>query len=234
MTQGYPVTVRNLQAGDVDQIIDISRLVYPKSRPWRIDQLTSHLERFPEGQFVAADTATGRLLGMASSLVIRWDTYAMADDWRTFTERGMFTNHDPEGGRTLYAAEVMVRPDAQRRGVGTTLYAARRELVTRLGLRRIRGAARLRGYHRVVDAMSAVEYVQRVVRGEQQDPTLSFQLRHGFEVIAVVSNYLPNDPESHGWAAVFEWMNPGFAGEPAPPDRDPRFLRAPAPDHDSE
>lgn len=230
MSRRPPVVARNLRHEDIEGVIEISRRVYPESRPWRPDQLASHIERFGEGQFVAEETASGTLLGLASSLIIRWDGYRVDDDWRTFTDRGMFTNHDPEGGKTLYAAEVMVRPDAQRRGVGSVLYQARRGLVERLGLRRIRGAGRLRGYHRVADRMSAVDYVRAVVRGEQRDPTLSFQLRHGFEVIAVVSNYLPNDPESLGWAAVFEWLNPSFEGEPAPPDRDPRFLRPAAPD----
>ena len=230
MTSGPSIAARNLRFEDVDQIIEVSRLVHPGSRPWRREQLESHLERFPEGQFVAEDASTGNILGLASSLIIRWDTYRIEDDWRTFTDCGMFTNHDPEGGRTLYAAEVMVRPDAQRRGVGSALYAARRELMARLGLRRIRGAGRLRGFHQVADRMGAVEYVQGVVRGTLHDPTLSFQLRHGFEVIAVVSNYLPHDPESQGWAAVFELLNPDFIGEPAPADRDMRFTRPPPPE----
>lgn len=221
---GPDVRVRTLRAEDFDAVIALSRRVYPDSPPWRRDQLASHLERFPEGQLVAEDAA-GAVLGLASSLIIRWDTYRIDDDWRTFTDRGMFTNHDPEHGRTLYAAEVMVDPDAQRRGVGSALYAARRELVQRLGLRRTRGAGRLRGYHRVADRMGPVEYVQAVVRDELHDPTLSFQLKHGFEVIAVVSNYLAHDPESLGWAAVFEWLNPRLAHLADPAERDPRFAR---------
>jgi len=225
---GRPTTlVRILRPEDFDQVIEMSRLVYPDSPPWRRDQLASHLERFAEGQFVAVDAKTGHVLGIASSLILRWDTYRVNDDWRTFTARGTFTNHDPKRGRTLYAAEIMVRPDAQRRGVGSKLYAARRELVERLGLRRIRGAGRLRGYHRVAHRMGAVEYVQRVVRGELHDPTLTFQLKHGFDVIAVASNYLANDSESLGWAAVFEWLNPRLTHLADPRERDPRFARKP-------
>jgi len=104
----------------------------------------------------------------------------------------------------------------QRRGIGKKLYAARRELVRRLGLRRSRAGARLRGYHRRAAKMSPEEYVAAVVRGELRDPTLSFQLREGFEVLAVVNSYLRNDPESLGYAAIIEWLNPDFA---RPPDR---------------
>jgi predicted N-acetyltransferase YhbS len=120
----------------------------------------------------------------------------------------MFTNHDPENGRTLYGAEVMVDPELQGSGIGSRLYAARFDLARRLGLRRIRAAARLRGYHRFANHWTADEYVSRVRKGEIKDPTLSFQIKQGFEVLGVVGGYLRHDPESLGYAAVIEWQNP--------------------------
>lgn len=120
----------------------------------------------------------------------------------------MFTNHDPVNGRTLYGAEVMVLPNRRRLGIGKALYAARRALVEQLGLLRIRAGARLRGYYRYADRMSAGEYAAAVVRSEVDDPTLTFQLKQGFTVLAVISGYLRHDPESLGWAAIIEWLNP--------------------------
>jgi GNAT superfamily N-acetyltransferase len=119
----------------------------------------------------------------------------------------MFTNHDPKG-RTLYGAEVMVHPSMQRRGVGKKIYQARRDLIQRLGLLRIRAGGRLNGYFKYAEEMSAEEYVKRVINGELKDPTLSFQLKEGFSVLAVVPNYLPHDKESLGFAAIIEWINP--------------------------
>jgi GNAT superfamily N-acetyltransferase len=159
---------------------------------------------------------------MAASLVIRWSHYALSSPWREVTANGTFMNHDPSG-RTLYGAEVLVRPDLQRRGIGAALYKARRQLCARLGLVHIRAAARLRGYHSYAARMTAEEYVMRVVRGLLKGPTLSFQLRQGFRVLAVVPNYLQHDSESLGNAAVIEWLNEAVAG---PEDRgahDPRF-----------
>jgi hypothetical protein len=108
----------------------------------------------------------------------------------------------------------MVSPGRRGLGIGKAIYAARRDLTVRLGLARIRAGARLRGYHRVAHRMSAADYVDRVVRGLYRDPTLSFQLREGFRVLGVAENYLRNDPESLGWAAVIEWLNPDV---PQPP-----------------
>lgn len=200
------VSVRNTQDADIDGIIALSRRVYPTSPPWSRDQLASHLRVFPEGQFVAIEDGT--IVGMAASLIVLWDDYDAETNWRDFTDGGMFTNHDPVHGRTLYGAEVMVDPDRQGKGIGKKLYEARRELTIRLGLRRIRAGARLRGYHRVAKEMSAAEYAALVERGELYDPTLTFQLRRGFRVIAVVAGYLRHDPESLGYAAVIEWINP--------------------------
>ena len=45
---------------------------------------------------------------MAASLVISWDDYEVTGTWGDFTDRGLFTNHDPVNGRTLYGAEVEV------------------------------------------------------------------------------------------------------------------------------
>jgi GNAT superfamily N-acetyltransferase len=219
------ITVRNTRPDDFAGIIELCQLVYRETPPWRIEQLASHLTVFPEGQLVAVDTETGRAVGMAASLIVRWDDYGMDHTWRDVTAVGMFTSHDPQNGRTLYGAEVMVDPSLQRSGIGSKLYAARRALADRLGLRRIRAAARLRGYHRHADKMTAEDYVIKIVRGELKDPTLSFQLKHGFEVIGVVSEYLRHDSESLGYAAVIEWLNPAVTKPSDTSHRDRRFVR---------
>lgn len=223
------IIVRNTQPEDFETVIAICQRVYPHAPPWRPDQLASHHRLFPEGQCVAVRLNPEETVGYSASLIVRWDDYEDTDTWHDFTDRGMFTNHDPENGRTLYGAEVMVDPSAQRTGVGAHLYRARRRLAMRLGLLRIRAAARLRGYHRHARKMSAQEYVIKVVRKELRDPTLSFQLREGFDVVRVVSGYLEHDPESLGCAAVIEWLNPLLARPEDSAKRDPRYARLPEP-----
>ncbi len=227
------IRVRNTRPEDFDPIIEICTRVYSHSLPWGRDQLASHLAVFPEGQLVAVaagqgeegeEEGGGQVVGMAASLIVLWDDYDVDANWRDFTDRGFFTNHDPEG-RTLYGAEVMVDPDIQGRGIGSDLYRAREELVRRLGLRRIRAGARLRGYHEWADRLSAEEYVERVVRGEIRDPTLSFQLNRGFEVLAVVEDYLHSDPASRGHAALIEWINPDTVTPADLAGRTPPFRR---------
>jgi len=219
------IVVRNTERRDFAEIGGLTARVYPGAPPWNERQLSSHLALFPEGQLVAVEEPGGAIVGMAASLIILWDDYQHHMSWKEFTDHGMFTNHDPENGRTLYGAEVMVEPSMQRRGVGRKLYHARRALVERLGLLRIRAGARLRGYHRYAHRMTAEEYVVQVVGGKVKGPTLSFQLREGFEVIDVVKDYLGMDPESLGYAALIEWINHEIAKPEDTAHRNPRYLR---------
>jgi GNAT superfamily N-acetyltransferase len=206
-TERRSVVVRQTTAADFAGIIALTQAIYPGAPSWTEAQLAAHLQVFPEGQMVAVDEATGEVVGMAASLIVLWDGYELTTSWRDFTASGTFANHDPVHGRTLYGAEIMVSPALQGSGVGTQLYAAREALARRRGLLRIRAGARLRDYHHHAQHLTAEEYVAAVVRGELVDRTLTFQLRRGFRVLGVVSNYLRHDPESRGYAAVIEWVN---------------------------
>ncbi len=205
------VIVRNTRIQDFDGIIALCRRIYPGILPWKKEQLENHLAVFPEGQFVAVDPETGELAGMSASLVVRWDDYDTKSNFKDFTDGGYFKNHDMADGKTLYGAEIMVNPEWRGQGVGAKLYNARFELAKRLRLLRIRAGSRLRGYHKYAERMSAEEYTARVCRGELSDSTLSFQLSRGFRVLTVVSNYLPGDTESQGYAAIIEWLNADVA-----------------------
>lgn len=199
-----------MQPADFSGITALCEHTYPGSPPWTERQLSRHLEIFPEGQLVAVDRNRD-IVGYAASLIVFWNDYTMDAPWKEFTDGGMFTNHNPVQGRTLYGAEVMVHPEMRGSGVGGRLYDARRALTERLGLLRIRAGARLRNFHKHAARMGAEDYVRDVVRGALRDPTLSFQINRGFHVLAVVPGYLKFDPESLGWAAVIEWLNPAVA-----------------------
>jgi len=222
--RGHHVLVRPTRPDDFAAITDICRRVYPWAHPWQEQHLASHLKVFREGQMVAVERRTRRVVGVTASLIVRWDDYDIGDNYVDFTDHGMFTNHDPDNGRTLYGAEVMVHPGKRGAGVGKQLYAARRRLVRDLGLLRIRAGARLRGYHRFADRLTPREYAAQVAQGRLKDPTVTFQLKQGFRIVAVVHGYDAKDPESLGHAAIIEWLNPEVASTlPAAGGPDPRY-----------
>ena len=193
------------------EINAMCKRIYPFTPPWSIPQLEAHHSYFPDGQLVVVEKKTGKIVGSAFSVIISWDDYSPQDNWQDFTAGGYFHNHDPKKGKTLYGAEVMVDPDYRGKGIGKMLYRGRQEIARKYNLKRIRAGARVRGYSRFSEKMSPEEYTKQVVNKQLSDPTLSFQLSQGFVVLDVAKNYLIDDPESLGYAALIEWLNPTVA-----------------------
>jgi GNAT superfamily N-acetyltransferase len=198
------VIVRNTTNADIQPLIELQRRVYPDIPYWRKLLLLNQLDVFPEGQFVAE--IDGELVGAASSLVVLWDEWQVEHTWKEITARGSFDTHNPEG-HTLYAAEVFVHPHKRGTGIGHALYEQRRRLCRNLNLKRIMACGRLPGYHRYADQMSAELYAQKVVWGDLHDTVLSFQLHEGFHYCGIVHDYIPEDSESCGYAALIVWLN---------------------------
>lgn len=210
-TKTPKIVLKNTHPDYFQEIRRLCRKVYPFTKPWTIDQLESQRNLFPDGQLIAVEEGTNRVVGFAFSLIIPWDDYSPQDTWSDFTSNGYFLNHNPKKGKTLYGAEVLVDPEMRGRGIGKLLYRGREAIVEKYNLKRVRAGARLRGYGKYKDSMSPHEYVKSVVEKKISDPTLSFQLGQGFVVIDVAKNYLLDDPESLGFAAVIEWLNPKTA-----------------------
>ena len=63
------------------------------------------------------------------------------------------------------------------------------------------------GYADHKQDMSADDYIAEVRTGRLYDPTLSFQLRNGFEAPCALANYI-EDPAVDDYAALIVWHNP--------------------------
>ena len=46
-----------------------------------------------------------------------------------------------------------------------------------------------------------------MVAGELYDPTVTFQIQHGFSVRGLLANYVVDD-DTGGWNALIVWENP--------------------------
>lgn len=203
--------VRNVRREDIPVLIEIYSRAFPSLLEtddlWEPEQLQSHLDLFPEGQFIAE--LDGEIVGAASSLIVNLGKDPLRPHtYYGITDDGYFYNHDAQGD-TLYGADVYVDPKVQRGGIGKALYAQRRDLCRKLNLRRILAGGRLWGYEDYAGKFSPQEYVARVQAGELQDPVLSFQLREGFVVRGVMPNYI-RDTRSGDHASLIEWLNPHY------------------------
>ncbi len=149
-----------------------------------------HVELFPEGQFVALDG--GQVVGGTTTCRLAFDFDHVGHTFDDIIQGGWLTSHDPRGD-WLYGADVSVHPDWRGRGLARALYAARQDSVRRLGLKGQVTAGMMRGYGAVKDRMSAEEYYRGLQDGTINDPTLSAQLKIGFELRRLLPNYL-HDP----------------------------------------
>lgn len=203
--------VRATQPSDVDPLLALQKQVYPTIEPWKRDHLRQQLAVFPEGQLVAE--LSGRIVGCASSLVILWDEWSDEHTWTEITAAGTFDTHNPKGF-TLYGAEVFVDPRLRGKRVGHSLYEGRRKLCKQMNLKRIIACGRLPGYHALASVMPVELYVKKVLWGDLLDPVLSFQLREGFRFCGIMKNYIPEDHDSCGNAALIAWVNTDFNAMP--------------------
>ncbi|MBP3951487.1 bifunctional GNAT family N-acetyltransferase/carbon-nitrogen hydrolase family protein [Bacillus suaedae] len=198
------MTIRNIEATDFDEIIEMQKLCFPNMEPWEIDHLQSHIDIFPEGQFCVE--YDGKIIGSCSSLIINFDEYDDQHTWDEITDNGYITNHDPEG-YNLYGIEVMVHPEYRRMKIGRRLYEVRKDLVRELNLKSIIIGGRIPNYFKFAKEMTPRQYVEEVTIHNIYDPVLTFQVMNGFTLKRINQNYLEDDRASLRYATLMEWNN---------------------------
>ena len=205
------VIVRNTQSEDIPKIIDLQKESFPYlaryGNIWHPEELESHLRIFPQGQFVAVEP-DGMVVGSASTLIVLLKPEYAEHTWKGITADGMFTSHNSNGD-SLYGADISSHPKHRHEGIGGMLYDARKEVVSKLNLRRMIAGGRLFNYSKYTDKMSPSEYADKVIKGELKDPVLSFELDNGFRFVKILPNYL-DDVRSLNYASFIEWLNPRY------------------------
>lgn len=208
--EGRPVqiVVRNYTVGDFDELIKINFECFPPPFPpdllWNKDQLTNHVELFPEGALCIE--VNGELAGSLTGLIVDFDPTHPDHRWEEVTDQGYIRNHNPEGN-TLYIVDISVRPKHRKYGLGKLMMHAMYHVVIQLGLDRLLGGGRMPDYHKVADQMTVTEYIDAVTAGNITDPVICFLLKCGRNPVAVVENYL-DDEESLNYGCLMEWKNP--------------------------
>ena len=175
------------------QLEELQRICFPTLadvQRFKAVHYIKHMELFDSGQLVALDGET--VIGATATVRRNFDFNHVDHTFADVIQGGWLTSHEPDG-LWLYGADIGVRPDYRRRGVATALYAARQEVVWKLGLRGQVTAGMIPGYSAVKQKMTAEQYYAGVVSGGVKDSTLSMQINVGFEPRALLANYI-DDP----------------------------------------
>ncbi len=176
-----------------EQLAELQLICYPTLDPaerFHQAHFLKHIELFAAGQFVALNR--DMVIGAAATVRLNYDFQHAGHAFADIIQGGWLTSHQPDG-QWLYGVDISVRPEYRGRGVATALYAARQELVWRLKLKGQIIVGMMAGYGALKATMPAQQYYEDVLAGRIRDPTVSMQMKVGFEPHGLLSNYL-TDP----------------------------------------
>jgi GNAT superfamily N-acetyltransferase len=203
------LVLRNICNDDIPKIVAIQRESYPEVAAGQLYIplfLENHISLFREGQFCIE--LDGDVVASATCLMVSLEPEYAEHTWHDIIlEYGNPHSKPAAGGDSLYIDDLVTHPDFRRLGIGTLLFNARKQVASKYNLRRIIGGGRIPNYGEYANKISAQAYVEKVKSGQIYDPVLTFQIRNGFKVIKVLSNYL-YDPSSLNYATFIEWINP--------------------------
>jgi GNAT superfamily N-acetyltransferase len=187
------LVIRHMQPGDAPQLEELQKIVFPTladDELIRAAHYLRHLELFPEGQFVITDG--NRVVGMTTTMRSDFDFLNYHHTFKETIAGGWLSNHNPEG-QWLYGLDMGLLPEYRGRGLARILYRARQEVAKSLGLKGQLTVGMMSGYGAVSDQMTGEQYYQELIQYKRKDPTLTPQMKIGFEPIALMPNHL-NDP----------------------------------------
>ena len=187
------LVIRHMEVSHAPQLEELQKIVFPTladDELIRAAHYLRHLEVFPEGQFVITDGE--QVIGMTTTMRTDFDFLNYHHTFKETIGGGWLSNHNP-GGEWLYGLDMGLLPTYRGRGLARLLYRARHEIARSLGLKGQLTVGMMSGYGAVSNQLSGEEYYQQLLQGKRKDPTLTPQLKIGFEPIALMPNHL-NDP----------------------------------------
>ena len=187
------LVVQHMQADHAAQLEELQKIVFPTladDELIRAAHYLRHLELFPEGQFVI--THGNRVVGMTTTMRTNFDFLNYHHTFKETIGGGWLTNHNAEG-EWLYGLDMGLLPEYRGKGLARILYRARHDIATLLGLKGQLTVGMMSGYGAVSGEMSGEKYYQELLEGLRKDPTLTPQMKIGFEPIALMPDHL-NDP----------------------------------------
>jgi GNAT superfamily N-acetyltransferase len=208
------IVITNTQRDHIRQCAALQQICYPtlaEHEQLKEAHFVCHIEKFPEGQFVAVHERSGEVAGSTSGFLTTVDFDHF--EHHTFYDAiggGWLSNHDPAGDY-YYGIDMCVHPDYRGLGIARMLHDARKALCKRLNLRGQIIGGMIPGYAHYKHVMSAHDYARHVQAGLLFDSTLTTQLRNGFQLRGILKDYL-HDPPTEGWSTLLEWRNPAHQG----------------------
>ncbi len=202
--------IRNAKVGDIPQMVEVENGAWEEEVPnkdlfFTEEHFKSHLEIFPEGQFVAE--LDGKIIGYLTLQKILADPKNPAagiGNWFETSGQGFLTNHNPNGN-VIFGVALGALPNNV--GAGPLLVERGIEFMIEQGCDCGFLVGRIPGYHEYADRMSAEEYITTLVDGKSLDPQIRMYTAFGIRVGGLIPNYI-EDPKSLNYGVLLVLDNP--------------------------
>lgn len=195
------MAVQQMLPQHAEQLAALQRIVFPTlaaDELIKAPQFLHHLKLFPEGQFVI--TNYDEVIGMTSCMKSNFST--VHHTFKEISAGGWFTNHNPNGD-WLYGLDMGIHPDYRGKGLARFLYRARHQVAKAMGLKGQYTVGMMNGYGAVADSISAAAYFVQLQQGKRTDPTLTPQMKVGFELVTLIPGYL-TDPACGNYGVLIK------------------------------
>lgn len=199
------IRIVNIDPEHIAQLCELQLLCFPTIPPAELfneENFNEICDTFPAGTFVALEGE--KVVGLGSGIYTEFDLQHPHHRMEEVLERG----HDPNGS-WYYGTDISTHPAWRGRGIGQQLYNARKAVVQRDNKRGIVAGGLIPGFAQHKDAMSVEDYIAQVCAGTLYDSTLTFQLKNGFEVRAILKNYVTVS-DSDDAVPLIVWENPDY------------------------
>jgi hypothetical protein len=202
------VRVRTARMEDLDAYLVAQRASWGEKMAADREKLCKRFEQNPGGIFIAE--RFGRVVGAVTTIRIRHCVAEANLSWRTVTNDGTCSTHDPEG-EVMCGVDMSATQDAPA-GIHDDLLIRCMHQIISMGLEGGRLGGRLPGYHRFAAEMTAEKYLWK--RRDSDGKFLDAQVRmyDAFPLVKVVG-LLPDyfeDPESLNNGVLLTWRNPFY------------------------
>lgn len=197
----HNLLIRTARPSDGQAMADLQRRVFPTLSAAELlteEHFRQHIETFPEGQVVVVHGS--RLV--ASTSTFRCHYPSSAHTFLEITGNLSICTHNPQG-EWLYGFDMGVDPALQGLGLGRYLYCARQEIARSLNMQGQVIVGMPSGYGKRSAYLPFDEYYRQLLSGEIFDPTISVQMKVGFEPEAVIANYL-EDPKCGNYGVMMK------------------------------
>ena len=201
-----PIHYSLLKAEHIPQAIFLLHNVFhyiPVIYRWDPEDLEEMIDIFQEGSMVALDGENVVGIGMGIFADFDFDNIPETEEDIIYPNDSIY--HNPNGAY-YYGTDLAVDSNYRGRRIARRLYEMRKEVVVRHNRRGFIAAAALPGFENEKHRMTVETYIDRVLKEEIFDPTLTVQLRNDFKVIKPLKNYFHHPASDHSSALIY-WEN---------------------------